>query len=129
ENALGQLHTCRSDAHRTRAKLGFRANPLANFQRALKQAVQDGAGNVRGVSTKIRFADLAEDFRFSKEHGFQSGRNAKEMAHRIVIVVVIQGSSENFWLDRMKCAEKTGKRGGGSTPGGGVDAVNLAAIA
>src|SRR5208337_1701795 len=99
KNALGEPHARGSDAHGTRAELGFRANALANFERGLKQAVQDGASNVRGVGTEIGFADLAENFRFAKQHRFQAGRNAEEMADGVVIVVVRERFSSSGWTE------------------------------
>src|SRR5208337_4222288 len=129
KNALGELHARGGDAHGARAKLGFRAYALANFEGGLKQAVQDGAGDVRGVGAQIGFANLAENLGFAQEHGFQAGRNAEQMADGVVIVVVIESGTQQLGREGVKVTEKAGKRGGRGAFRRGVDAVDLAAVA
>src|SRR5579885_1756219 len=102
ENALGQLHAGGSGGHGPSAEFRFRAHALADFERALEEPVQHGAGRAKFMRPAIRFANLAENFRFTKQHGVESRGDAEEMTNRFAVVAVIQGDAQNIRPHGMK---------------------------
>ena len=106
EDALGEFYSCGSDRHWTHAELRFGANALADFERSLKKAIENGAGRALFMRGFVGVAHLAEDFGFAKEHGIESGRDAEEMADGVAVVMVIERADENFAADGMEFAEE-----------------------
>ena len=96
EDALGELYAGGGDGHGAGAEFRFGADALADFERALKQAIEDRAGGALFVGEAIGFADLAEDFGFAEQHGVESAGDAEEMANGGAIVVMIERDAQNI---------------------------------
>ena len=129
EDALGEFYAGGGDGHGARAEFGFGADALADFERALEQTIEDGAGGALFVGEAIGFADLAEDFGFAEEHGVEPGGDAEKMADGVAIVVMIERAGENVGADGVKFAEERGEPGEAVVRRFGRNAVDFAAIA
>ena len=83
ENALGKLHASQRDRHGTRADFGLGAHALADFEGALKGAIQHRTGEPVFERLTVSGAQLAQDFRLAQHHRIEPGRHAKKMAHGV----------------------------------------------
>jgi hypothetical protein len=83
EDSLGKLHSGKRNRHGTRANLSFRSDAFPNFDRALKNSVQNGAGGALIERLSVGRAELAQDFSFAKHHRIDPRGNAIQMAHRV----------------------------------------------
>jgi hypothetical protein len=129
EDALGELDAGGGDRHRASAQLGLGADPFAGFERALEEAVENGAGGAVLVGETIGFADLAEDFGFAEEKRVEPGGDAEKMADGGAIVVMVKDAIENVRANGMEFAEEGRQAGSAFVGSFGWDAVNLAAVA
>ena len=100
EDALGEFYAGGGDGHGAHAELRFGADALADFERALEKAIENGAGCALFVRGFVGVAHLAEDFGFAEEHGVESGGDAEEMTDGVAVVVVIERADEDFGCRR-----------------------------
>src|SRR5262249_32187770 len=98
------------------------------FQRALKKTVENWPRCAKFMRSAIGLADLAQDFRFAKELGIESGGDAKKMADGIAIIAMIERGAENIGADGVKLAEEGGEPRSRLARSLGRHAVDLAAI-
>src|SRR5947209_14155536 len=129
ENSFRKLYTCGRYGHGPGAKIGFRTNTFADFERALKKPVEYRAGSMMVVRGAIRFAHLTQNFGLAEHHGVQPGRNAKQVTDGGLIVMMIKRVGEGITSQRMKRTEERRKRGRTFAHGFRRHAINFTAIA
>ncbi len=80
EDFLGQLHG--HAAHRSGAPSDLRlgADGFDHLKGALKRAIDDPPGQLRGAGRLVGGFDLAGDFRFAQHHRIQAAGDGEEMA-------------------------------------------------
>jgi hypothetical protein len=100
------------------ARLG--ADRLRHTQGALKELRQDTAGAAGGLGRQVRLLDLPENLWFPQHQGVQTRGHAKQMAHGLEVVPLVEMGRKLRRRDRVARRYK-----GHATGHAGVDVARL----
>ena len=101
-----QLHRDRSNRYRGAANLGLPAHPLGDHKGALQHLVQVAADRPRGARRQVTALYLAQDLGLANHHGVETAGHAEEMAHGILLPVLINMRRQQLGIDVEIVADK-----------------------
>ena len=96
EDFLRQLHRGVADGHGVVADTGLTAGGLGDVEGAFKEVMEDGAGSAGVTGGVVGGFHLAEDLRLAEHHGVEAGGDAKQVAHRLQLVQMVEAGDKVF---------------------------------
>ena len=127
EDLARQLDRRIADRDRPLAEAGFGADPLADGERGVEEAMGHGAGKVQVARQRVGALHLAENLRLADDQRVEAAGDAKEVARRIVAAVDVEMLGEPAGLDAVILAEEA--RDGVGRRLAVAEAVDLRAVA
>ncbi len=129
EHLLSQFHAGPRHRHRTRPHFRFRAHAFPNFERTLKQSVQNRPGRSMLQRPSVCLTNLSQNFRFAEKHRIKPRGHAEQVPHRFSIIFAVNPPVEFSRCKPMKIRQQSLHHALHIRIGDRRDAIKLAAIA
>ena len=106
ENLPPQLDRREADGDGGSGYSGLAADALGDVQRVVHQSVDDAASRPRLDGQSVGAAHLSQDLRLTDDHRIQRRRDAEDVAHGGIVLVMIEMIAEIFGWNRARVAQE-----------------------